>query len=409
MSAAYLARLDSAYAAKARADTAQAERLFRAALVEDSSAAVPRIELAYIDLAAGRRASAARWLEEAVARAPERGDVRRQLGYTLAAIGRTREAIAAFEGLPAAGHPLEQRDQLALGYLHAAVGERQRSAAAFAAATVGDDSLSRGEARRNLSRSAAPGLRLYAEWYLAPFYQTRFENTIGFGFLRAGLVGGATWSPTLYASARLTRDSRSVGGLQPQIFTDNAAIPAIGARVRPFGGPVWTYAEAGAARLLLDDGGATWRRDLRAGAYTAVLHEARLGTAEPVRLLTDVAADVSWYERFDRNTIGYLQLREGLRFRRTGAGGTARRGPVLDLFARGWVGYDGNGDFFNRALEGGGGAALRAGNGVSVFVEFAEGRFLVAPPAGQRPRYADWRFTVVVGGQRSRPVGGTGR
>lgn len=406
---AHLAALDSAYAAKARGDTVRAVDQFRRALALDTSSVTARLELAYIDLAAGRREPAVRWLSEALPRAPERADVRRQLGYTLADLGRHREAIAAFEGLPAAGHPLTQRDHLALGYLHAAVGDRRASALAFGSAATGADSTVQREALRVLAGGERRGAHTFAEWYVAPFYQTRFENAVGFGFLRVGLEGGRSWSPTAYLSLRTTRDSRSVGGRQPQIFTDNAAVPAVGVRTRPWGGPLWLYAEAGGARSLIADADTAWRRDLRGGAYLTWQREHRAGNADQVQWLTDVAVDVSWYERFDRNVIGYVQLREGVRLKSRGSDGATRRTPAVDVFGRGWVGYDGNGDFFNRAAEAGGGLALHLVPGVSAYAEGIAGRFIDRPPVGIARRYEDWRFTMVFGGNRTLGWVGTPR
>jgi hypothetical protein len=239
--------------------------------------------------------------------------------------------------------------------------------------------------------------------YAAPFYQDRFDNTMGLGYLRGGVRGGTWWRPSVYASLRATRDSRSTGGQQPVLFNDNTAIPALGVRVQPGGGPFVLYAEAGAAYDLVARPERTWQRDLRAGANVTWQHE-RLLTASPrgVRLVSEINGDATWYERFDRNVIAYGQLRESLRWRPTGGA------FAVDAFARGWAATDSRGDFFNRVAEGGGGVAVHVpvgGTRVSVYADVLRGRYLepVPPSAGLPRTYDDWRITVATGFLRFRP------
>jgi hypothetical protein len=153
---------------------------------------------------------------------------------------------------------------------------------------------------------------------------------------------------------------------------------------------VWLYAEAGGAYSLLSGDSLNWRRDIRSGAYLIAQDERRVYPAANWKLVTDVVADVSWYERFDKNVIGYALLREGVRV------GTAGK-VAFDAFGRGWLGYDSRGDFFNRAAEGGGGVALRVGPSFVLFGEGIYGRFIEQPPAGVMRRYQDWRVTAVWG------------
>jgi hypothetical protein len=160
---------------------------------------------------------------------------------------------------------------------------------------------------------------------------------------------------------------------------------------------VWLYAEAGGAYSLLPDDSVSWRRDIRTGAYLIAQDDRRLMPTARWTLLTDVVADVSWYERFDRNVIGYAQLREGMRV------GTPGK-LALDVFGRGWLGYDSRGDFFNRAAEIGGGMAIRVGPNLVLFGEGIQGRFLPAPPRGVDRQYQEWRVTAVWGWRALRPV-----
>ena len=393
----YNAAMNVGYAAKTRGDTAAARLSFEQALAADTSQAIPRIELGYLALAGGDRPRAADFLRQGVDRDPSRPDVHRQLGYVLISLKRTREAITAFEGIAKTASGLTPVDHLALGYLYDDVGREKSALAAFKAASLADDTVVSLPAQRALRVKQGPGTSYFSEGYLAPFYQSRFKNTIATGFTRLGIESGSSWGQAAYTSLRVTRDSKSSGGLQSRVLSDNAAILAGGVRVRPARGPIWLYAEVGSARSLLSGAENSWTRDIRAGAYVILAHELQLRDGSNVRLLTDLSGDVSWYERFDRNVIGYMQLREGFR-----VGSLATK--AVDFFARGWVGYDSRADFFNRAAEIGGGVALRPGHGFVFLAEGIAGRYIMEPPAGTNRRYQDWRFTAVYGWRTLKPL-----
>ena len=394
----YATAMNVAYAARQRGDTAAARDYFVRAIAADSTQSAPHIELGYLELSGGNKTAAARWFAQGAALAPQNADVRRQLAFVLIELRRTGEAIAAFESIGTMPSGYIDRDRLALAYLYDSAARTAEALAAFRVAATSSDTAVANPARRALRGKGDVGTVLFAEGYLAPFFQTRFDNAIGFGYVRHGIEGGSAWAPAAYTSLRVTRDSKSTGGGgQSRVLSDNAAILAAGARVRPWHGPVWLYAEAGGAYSLLTDDSSTWRRDLRAGAYVIAQDERRVVRNAPWKLLTDVAADVSYYERFDRNVIGYAQLREGVRF------GTAGK-LALDVFGRGWFGYDRRGDFFNRAAESGGGVALRVGPHLVLLTEGISGRFLETPAPGVSRRYQDWRFTVVWGWRALRPL-----
>lgn len=398
----HAAAMNVAYAAKQRGDTAVARDYFLRAIAADSAPAAPFIELGYLDLAAGNKPAAATWFQQGASRAPDNDVIWRQLGFVLVDLRRTDEAITAFEHIAGTPSGYTDRDRLALAYLYDSAMRNQESLAAFRAAATSADTSIANPAKRALRVKGDVGTVLFSEGYLAPFYQTRFENAIGFGFLRHGIEGGSAWAPAAYTSLRVTRDTKSTAGAQSRVLSDNAAILAGGVRVRPWHGPVWLYAEAGGAYSLLGNDSTTWRRDIRTGAYVIAQDERRLVRDANWKLVTDIAADVSWYERFDRNVIGYAQLREGIRV------GTAGK-VALDVFGRGWAGYDSRGDFFNRAVEGGGGVALRVGPHFVLFAEGMAGRFLPQPPPGVKRRYEDFRVTAVWGWRALKSIGAEDR
>jgi tetratricopeptide (TPR) repeat protein len=394
----YAAAMNVAYAARQRGDTASAREYFTRAIAADSSQSAPHIELGYLELAGGNKPSAARWFSQGAARAPQNADVRRQLGYVLIDLRRTDDAIKALESIGTTPSGYTDRDRLALAYLYDGATRNAEALEAFRAAAVSTDTGVANPARRALRVKGDVGTVLFSEGYLAPFYQSRFENAIGTGLMRHGIESGASWAPALYTALRVTRDSKSTGGGgQSRVLSDNAAILAAGLRVRPWHGPVWLYAEAGGAYSLLADDSVTWRRDVRAGGYLMAQDERRIVQNAKWKLVTEVNADVSWYERFDKNVIGYALLREGIRF------GTPGK-LVFDVYGRGWAGYDSRGEFYNRAVEGGGGTALRVGSHFMLFSEGITGRFIKQPSPGVKRRYQEWRVTAVWGWRALKPL-----
>jgi len=393
----YRAALDSAYAARQRGDLPRAREFFVRAVAADTSQALPRIELAYIALSAGDKATAVDFLQQAVARDRTRADLRRQLGFALVDLKRIREAIVAFEGIAAIPPGLTDRDHLALGYLYDNVSESRNAIRAYKNAAKSRDTSVALPARRSLIAKGDVGTVLFSEGYLALLYQSRFENTIGSAVLRTGIEGGASWAPAAYVALRGTRDSKSSLGLQTRILSDNAAVAAAGVRVRPFHGPVWLYAEAGRAFSLLENADPSNESDVRAGAYIIAQDIRRPFEKSSLKFVTDVSGDVSWYERFDRNVIGAVQVRHGVRL--------AERGDrAIDLFGRGWVSYDSKGEFYNRAGELGGGLMIRPHANVSLYAEGLAGRYIDRPPPPTSRQYHDWRITAVLGWRAVKPL-----
>jgi tetratricopeptide (TPR) repeat protein len=392
----YYATLDSAYAARQRGDLDAARALFARAVTADSTQALPRIELAYMALAAGDKPLAVDYLQQAVARDRTRSDIRRQLGFALVELRRNAEAIRAFESIADVPPGLTDRDHLALGYLYDGQARGRAAVGAYKRAAKSTDTSVANPARRSLAAKGDVGTVLFSEGYSALLYQSRFENTIGSVVLRQGIEGGASWAPAAYVALRGTRDSKSALGLQTRILSDNAAVAAAGVRVRPWHGPVWLYAEAGRAFSLLADADPSNESDIRAGAYVIAQDIRRVGTSR-VKLVTDVSGDVSWYERFDKNVIGAVQVRHGVRL--------AERGNrAVDAFIRGWVSYDSKGEFYNRAGELGGGLMIRPHANVSLYAEGLSGRFIDRPPPPTSRRYHDWRITAVLGWRAVKPL-----
>lgn len=348
--------LDEGYARQRRNDAGGAIERFRLAAERDSARhARPLLDLAYALLAAGRRAEAVPPLQAAVRLDPANAEAQLQLGYLYAGAGdapRARDAFGAVLGGP----------------------ESARAEHGLAGLTQGGD----------LERGA-----LFTEVYAAPVYQTRFSNLIAPVVVRSGVAALERPRAALYASARLTRDTRSVGGVQPQVFSDNVAIPALGVRVQPVRRGPTLYSEVGAARPLLATPDARTRADFRGGGY----YSAQWGGAAPSRaprLVGDLYADASYYSRFD-DAIAYLQLREAVRVREWGGG-------WAELYGRASAVGDTRREFYNNVGEVGAGLRVLPWRtaGASLSAEYVRGAYWVRSTAANAAPYGELRATVIV-------------
>ncbi|MEO7363725.1 MAG: hypothetical protein ABI120_25565, partial [Gemmatimonadaceae bacterium] len=398
---AYLARMNEGYAAVAAGNQAAAFVAFDQAAVLAPREISPRTAAGYALLALKRNDQAIMRFQSALEIDENQDVIRRQLGYLFASGGRQRDALAAFTWLQTRDRASAQ-DLLAIGNLNAALGERALALKAFqsaeSVATESGDSIVLRQSRSSMAvlqangNATAPGA--FIELYLSPFYQSRFENVVTYGLARAGVTAGGWWRPSVYASLRATRDSKSVGGQQPILYADNSIVPAIGIRTTPGGKWFTLYAEAGAAYPIISVSPRFWKRDVRAGVIGAFSNTRALGTSpRHLSLVSEVYGDVTWYDRFDRNLISYVQWRESLRLVQGRAG-------AVDVFARGWGAIDSRNTYYNRVVEGGGGVAfhLGANRRASLYIEQLGGHYLREPAATEPARnYRDFRVMFVTG------------
>ena len=261
-----------------------------------------------------------------------------------------------------------------------------------AAALDPSDDRARNELRYLLGD--AVGTRV-SDVYASAIYQSRFSDLILSGIARTGRVLDRSSQLTAYASARATRDTRSTGGAQPVIYSDNVAIAAAGLRVRPGSGPFALYAEAGPAFSLTSGTSQGTRFDVRAGGYYADSY--RTWDATSVGdFVNDSYADASYYSRYEDGIL-YAQLRPGVR---------VARGPdaALDVVSRVFLAADTRGDFYNNLAEGGGGLRLatRPSIGVSVYAEAVFGSYLRDAGANGRT-YHDFRLSLIYGSYSAIP------
>ena len=407
-----------------RAEFDESLRHLRLAIAADSTYARAWFELGYLFNEMGRRADAVQAFVGGLRQEPRNITGLRQLGYWYGEAGRLREGIAAFDSAFALGSD-NWRDRLETGFLNQRLGDREGALRSFVTAQASPDTSIARRARQSIegmtaqlapnpATSATPTptttvarsqgwIRpVFMDIYATPLYQTRFSNAIVQLVTRAGVVAENRTRFSPYLSLRVTRDSRSRGGSQPVIFSDNIAIPAFGARFQPLKpwsiDNVYLYAEAGTAIELVNAGQARRARsDVRAGGF--YIGQWRAGSPSPsdhtpLLLISDVYADAGYFSRFT-NTIGFAQFRESLRLYEFG-------GRAVDLFAKASIVGDADGVYYNNAREVSGGIALypESKRQVVILLERLQGRYLRAPDAGIARTYNDARVTVILSAYR---------
>lgn len=400
--------MSSGFEARRRGDGQTAARDFRLAIAADTGSARARFELGYALLQTTDRRGAAEAFRDGLRRDPTYVDAHRQLGYLWSALGKPRDAVRAFEAARTLG-AYDLRDRLEVGYAARRIGDRATAERAFGDASAAVDSgiaraaMSALTALRGAPPSALARFDRFADLYAAPLYQTRYTNFIAQAVARAGIVADHHVRVSPYLSLRVSRDTRSRGGPQPAIFSDNVVVPAVGVRLqplRPLGvDGLYLYGEAGPTIPLVTPNGSRRRGDVRAGGM--LVEQWRAGPAGrrrsrvPLTLLTELYADASVYSRFDHDLIGFAQLRQSVRV-------LEDRGRGVDLFVRLWNVADSRKVYYNNAVELSSGIGLfpDATRRTFVYVESLRGRYTRSPGGDVSRSYRDLRVTAVLAAYR---------
>ncbi|MDH3252564.1 MAG: tetratricopeptide repeat protein, partial [Ignavibacteria bacterium] len=274
---------------------------------------------------------------------------RRQLASLYITSGRTTEAL---KELRAANH-LHYSDTTALqiAYLLNLLEENQEAYDMFAQLRTSNDPAIREKA---IAAGEVLSPMLCAEshpwWtrvYAAPYYDSRFSNSIFAGALHGGHYQTSDRLLSLFGTVALTRDTRSSGGAVPEIFSDNYFLLGVGVRVEPVRNFI-TDIQAGMVFDLVErPGKASTNGDIRivssygAGWYPSVATAPEL--AFSFLPFADFYSAVGYYSRYS-NVIGYGHGRGGARI--------ATSGPAsLDVYLRADLSGDTDRAFYNNIAE----------------------------------------------------------
>ncbi len=338
---------------------------------------------------------------EIVRRDPANIRALRQLGSIYLALDRKTQALEMFE----ASEKILPSDstRLQIAYLYNALGNNSRSLALFGLLSRSSDPGIGATARRAIDILTPLFCWERGRWWSratgSVHYDRRFEDVIASLTFQVGreLAGDRVLSA--YAGITVNKDSRSTGGLQPVIYSDNYALVGVGLRLQPARWWTLDFQPGFTLDLLERPGeektGFEYRFLTTLGGGISPPVDVPPALCAPAAAFADAFLSGGYYSRYE-NTIGYSQLRTGLRM-------LAYRHSALDFYVRGDFTLDAlsrHREFYNNTIEGSLGTRFVPDHrwGVSVLVELHRGFYWMDPPAGPNDErwYNSFRLLLVV-------------
>ena len=234
---------------------------------------------------------------------------------------------------------------------------------------------------------------VFKDIYFAPSYESRYDDFIFPLKMRYGrnLDKGRA---QVYGFMNLNRDTKSRGGVRPEIIDENAVTVGVGANYQPWLSiPIRAYLELGGSYDLIDRNRDKFRESVVGGVtgyqewYANPSVENRTVWND---YFTDLYGNVASYSREDYNVIADLRLRSGFNVYR-GETGTVQAYAKLHALA------DSEGENYNNLFEYGAGVAWQPFNyvPVKVRVERLYGHYFKDALANGQDRYNNTRTELV--------------
>ncbi|MGA6136781.1 tetratricopeptide repeat protein [Acinetobacter dispersus] len=284
--------------------------------------------LTYLQIRLNKQNDAIQSVRKAEQLAPQDDQLKLQEAYLLNQQKRNKEALALFKGLSTSSD--------------AGIAEKAQQAV------------------QNLSGSTVPST--FKDIYFAPSYESRYDDFIFPLKMRYGknLDNGRA---QVYGFVNLNRDTKSKGGVRPEIIDENAVTVGIGANYQPWQSiPIRAYLEVGGSYDLIDRNRDKFRESI-VGGVTGYQEWYANPTAEQRTVwndyFTDLYGNVASYSREDYNVIADLRLRSGFNVYRGEAGTVQAYGKLHTL-------ADSEGENYNNLFEYGAGVAWQPFNYIPV-------------------------------------------
>jgi len=284
--------------------------------------------LTYLQIRLNKQNDAIQSVRKAEQLAPQDDQLKLQEAYLLNQQKRNKEALALFKGLSTSSD--------------ADIAEKAQQAV------------------QNLSGSTVPST--FKDIYFAPSYESRYDDFIFPLKMRYGknLDNGRA---QVYGFLNLNRDTKSKGGVRPEIIDENAVTVGIGANYQPWQSiPIRAYLEVGGSYDLIDRNRDKFRESI-VGGVTGYQEWYANPTAEQRTVwndyFTDLYGNVASYSREDYNVIADLRLRSGFNVYRGEAGTVQAYGKLHTL-------ADSEGENYNNLFEYGAGVAWQPFNYIPV-------------------------------------------
>ncbi|OBY73934.1 tetratricopeptide repeat protein [Acinetobacter gyllenbergii] len=315
--------------------------------------------LTYLQIRLNKHDEAIQSVRKAEQLAPEDDQLKLQEGYLLNQQKRNKEALVIFKGLSTSSDT-----EIATKALQAV---------------------------QNLSGSSVPAT--FKDVYFAPSYESRYDDFIFPLKMRYGknLEGGRA---QVYGFVNLNRDTKSKGGVRPEIIDENAVTIGVGANYQPWQSiPVRAYLEVGGSYDLIDRNRDKFRESVVGGVtgyqewYANPAIEQRTVWND---YFTDLYGNVASYSREDYNVIADLRLRSGFNLYRGEAGTVQAYGKLHTL-------ADSKGENYNNLFEYGAGFAWQPFNymPVKLRVERLYGHYFKDALADGTENYNNTRTELV--------------
>ncbi|MCU4378356.1 tetratricopeptide repeat protein [Acinetobacter haemolyticus] len=234
---------------------------------------------------------------------------------------------------------------------------------------------------------------VFKDIYFAPSYESRYDDFIFPLKMRYGrnLDNGRA---QVYGFMNLNRDTKSRGGVRPEIIDENAVTVGVGANYQPWLSiPIRAYLELGGSYDLIDRNRDKFRESV-VGGVTGYQEWYANPSVENRTVWNDYFIDlygnVASYSREDYNVIADLRLRSGFNVYR-GETGTVQAYAKLHALA------DSEGENYNNLFEYGAGVAWQPFNyvPVKVRVERLYGHYFKDALANGQERYNNTRTELV--------------
>ncbi|MBJ8483714.1 tetratricopeptide repeat protein [Acinetobacter vivianii] len=315
--------------------------------------------LTYLQIRLNKQNEAIQSVRKAEQLAPQDEQLKLQEAYLLNQQKRNKEALVIFKDLSASSDPeMASKAQQAV---------------------------------QNLSASAVPST--FKDVYFAPSYESRYDDFIFPLKMRYGknLDNGRA---QVYGFVNLNHDTKSKGGVRPEIIDENAVTVGVGANYQPWQSiPVRAYLEVGGSYDLIDRNRDKFRESV-VGGVTGY-QEWYANPAVEQRTIwndyfTDLYGNVASYSREDYNVIADLRLRSGFNVYRGEAGTVQAYGKLHTL-------ADSEGENYNNLFEYGAGVVWQPFNYVPVKlrVERLYGRYFKDALADGTDTYNNTRTELV--------------
>lgn len=330
--------LQEGYVLQSRGENDKAYEYFLKAYETDNSNIKALKELAYADLKDGEIEKAVEKFKAVLKIIPEDMRIRMDLAYALLKTGDKDSALKEFKTVADSSSEFSEIAKKEIEYIK--------------------ERLNIPHIYPQKSESKKKSYYTYGEFFAYPYYMSRFKDKIWF-FESKFYLNKSDSKLGYYIGARYVGDSRSKGGISPEIYNDNFFSYGLGIVFKPFNSVSFNF-EAFLANDIINTSKDN-SLDIRAVIngyleYKKIicgpLGLITLKKLKGEKFSTDIGFGLGYYSRYDDNII--LQSQSFERFAILN-----KKNLNVDIYLKNSLTLDSNSDFYNNIFETGPGMELR--------------------------------------------------